>query len=107
MKNGKPNTSFGKIWAQFSVDRKRNRAAAYAHLQQNLASCAEDLVPQYFTSRELFTTIADIEEHTKSDQQSNSGDPITIMGEWLRGEVDLSRTKMEKVLPIDGDEEVA
>jgi hypothetical protein len=85
------------MWEQFAKDRRESRAMAYVNLQQNLAKFAGKLVPDYFTAKEHLSVVAEIETHTKSDQQSNDGDPTQIMGEWLRGERDLSRTQMDTV----------
>lgn len=85
------------IWAEFSRDRKKNRAKAYTNLQQNLALHAAELVPFYMTAKEHVSIIGDIEQYTKSDQQSDSGDPREMVSRWLRGEEDISRVPLEKV----------
>jgi hypothetical protein len=87
---------YDSIWAQFAVDRQNNRAQAYAKLQQNFAKFAAQLVPAYMTAKEHVSIIGDIEQYTKGDQQSASGDPQQLISSWLRGESDLSRIPLEK-----------
>ena len=99
-------TAFASMWDQFSRDRRQNRAMAFANLQQNLAKYSDELVPQYFTAKELLTVVAEIEQYTKADQQSASGDPATLVGAWLRGDVDLSRTHLDKVVTASEPEKV-
>jgi hypothetical protein len=87
---------YDSIWAQFAIDRKNNRAQAYAQLQQNFAKHAAQLVPAYMTAKEHVSIIGDIEQYTKGDQQSASGDPQQLISAWLRGDADLSRIPLEK-----------
>jgi len=87
---------FDKIWKQFSEDRKEGRANAAAKLQRSLAEHASDLVPAYATAKEFMSMVFDCENFTKEDKQSNSGDPMTNMSDWLSGKVDLSRISMIK-----------
>jgi hypothetical protein len=91
-----PSGVLDSIWRSFAEDRKKNRATAYVNLQQAFANHHDDIVPKYSTEKEYMAMIADIEQWTKSDQQSDSGDPMQICSAWLRGEVDLSRVRLEK-----------
>jgi hypothetical protein len=83
------------IWAKFAEDRKENRAMAYANLQRALAEHAADLVPAYMTAKEHMSMVSDVEQWTKSDKQSESGDPLESMSGWLRGDLELSRIPLE------------
>ena len=87
---------FENIWAKFAEDRKANRSMAYANLQRSIAEHAADLVPAYFTAKEHLTVIADVEQWTKNEKQSESGNPLESMAGWLSGELDLSRISMIK-----------
>lgn len=82
---------FQNIWLKFAIDRKENRAKAYVNLQQAFCEHAADLVPVYLTAKEHMSMVSEIEEWTKSDKQSGSGDPLTMMASWLNGEMELSR----------------
>ena len=95
MSDKDPKAIYEGIWAKFSVDRKENRATAYANLQRSLAEHAADLVPAYMTAKEHMSMVADVEQWTKADKQSESGDPMESMGGWLRGDIDLSRIPLE------------
>lgn len=88
---------YKEIWEEFARDRQNNRAQAYTRLQQNFAKNADVLVPGYATAKEHMAMIGDIEQYTKGDQQSASGDPREIVGAWLRGEEDISRVPLGKV----------
>lgn len=87
---------YESIWAKFAEDRKVNRAMAYTNLQKAFAEHAADLVPGYLTAKEHMSMVADIEVWTKSDKQSESGDPLQMMSDWLQGNVELSRTPLEQ-----------
>ncbi len=86
---------YEEIWAKFAVDRKENRAFAYAALQRSLAEHAADLVPAYMTAKEHMSMVADVEQWTKQDKQSETGDPLESMSGWLRGDIELSRIPLE------------
>jgi hypothetical protein len=86
-----------KIWTQFAVDRKENRATAYVNLQRAFSEHAAELVPAYLTAKEHMTLISDIEQWTKSDKQSESGDPMSLVSDWLNGGVELSRIPLESM----------
>lgn len=90
---------YENIWAEFAEDRNDNRAKAYANLQQNLAKHAAELVPYYYTAKEHISVIGEVEQYTKGDKQSESGDPKELVSRWLRGDddVDLSRVPLEKI----------
>jgi hypothetical protein len=85
------------IWAKFAEDRRENRATAYTNLQRAFCEHAADLVPAYLTAKEHMSMIAEIEEWTKGDKQSDSGDPTETMSSWLRGDMELSRIPLEAV----------
>jgi hypothetical protein len=87
---------YEKIWAEFAENRKANRATAYGNLQRALAEHAADLVPHYFTAKEHLSVVADVEQYTKSDKQSDSGNPTETIANWLNGGLDLSRVSMIK-----------
>lgn len=87
---------FDKIWKQFATDRKEGRANASAKLQRALAEHASDLVPAYATAKEFMSMVFECEAFTKEDKQSNAGDPLSNMADWLSGNVDLSRISMIK-----------
>ena len=89
---------FDSLWEQFAADRKENRAIAYTNLQQNLAKNASALVPDYMTAKEHLELVTKVEEWTKGDKQSDSGDPMTMMSDWLQGKVDLSRVPLTEKL---------
>jgi hypothetical protein len=87
---------YESIWSKFSEDRKANRSMAYTNLQRAFAEHAADLVPAYMTAKEHMSMVADIEQWTKGDKQSETGDPLTSMSEWLRGDLELSRIPLIK-----------
>ena len=87
---------FENIWKQFAADRKEGRASASAKLQRALAEHASDLVPAYATAKEFMSMVFDCEQYTKEDKQSNSGDPMSNMSDWLSGKIELSRISMIK-----------
>lgn len=89
--------TFDGIWKQFSIDRRESRATAAAKLQRSLAEHAADLVPMYATAKELMSMVFECEQYTKEDKQSESGDPLSNMSGWLRGDVELSRIPLETV----------
>jgi hypothetical protein len=41
--------------------------------------------------------IAEIEDWTKNEKESDTGDPSELMAKWLRGESELSRTPLESI----------
>jgi hypothetical protein len=84
------------IWAKFGEDRKKNRSIAYTNLQRAFADHASELVPTYMTAKEHMSMVADIEQWTKGDKQSESGDPLSSMSDWLRGDLELSRIPLIK-----------
>lgn len=86
---------YEEIWHKFAEDRKSNRATAYTCLQQSFAEHAADLVPAYLTAKEHMSLIADIENFTKGDKQSESGNPLDSMSDWLSGKLELSRIPLE------------
>jgi hypothetical protein len=94
VKENDAKSIYEQIWAKFAVDRKDNRSMAYANLQRSLAEHAADLVPEYFTAKEHLSVVADVEQWTKNEKQSESGNPIESMASWLSGELDLSRVSM-------------
>jgi hypothetical protein len=85
------------IWEKFSVDRKKSRSLAYRNLQRRLSMNAATLVPSYLTAKEHMSMIADIEDWTKAEKESDTGDPSELMAKWLRGESELSRTPLEAI----------
>jgi hypothetical protein len=86
---------YKSIWSKFAKDRKDSRAQACANLQRAICEHAADLVPDYFTAKEHLAAVMEVEEHTKQDKQSETGDPLEAMSSWLRGDLDLSRTPLE------------
>jgi hypothetical protein len=87
---------YEKIWAKFAEDRKNNRSMAYTNLQRSFAEHAAELVPAYLTAKEHMSLVADIEPFTKGDKQSETGDPLSSMSDWLRGDLELSRIPLIK-----------
>lgn len=87
---------FDQIWKQFAIDRKESRAVACAKFQRALAEHAADLVPAYATAKEFMTMVFECEQYTKEDKQSESGNPLDTMSDWLSGKVELSRTPLEQ-----------
>lgn len=85
------------IWEKFSVDRKKSRSLAYRNLQRRLSKHAADLVPSYLTAREHMTMIADIEDWTKAEKESDVADPSEAIARWLRGDLEMSRTPLESL----------
>lgn len=90
-------TIYESIWAKFSADRRKSRSTAYRNLQRELSKHAADLVPAYLTAREHMTMIADIEDWTKAEKESDTGDPSEMIARWLRCETELSRIPLETV----------
>ena len=88
---------YERIWEKFSADRKKSRSTAYRNLQRELSKHAADLVPAYLTAREHMTMIADIEDWTKAEKESDTGDPSELLAQWLRGESELSRIPLEAI----------
>jgi translation elongation factor EF-Ts len=88
---------YERIWAKFSVDRKKSRSTAYRNLQRALSMHAADLVPNYLTAKEHMSMIAEIEDWTKNEKESDTGDPSELMAQWLRGQTELSRIPLETV----------
>jgi hypothetical protein len=86
---------YESIWARFAADRKENRATAYVNLQRAFCEHAADLVPAYLTAKEHMGMVADIEQYTKTDKQSDSGNPLSMMADWLNGSTELSRIPLE------------
>lgn len=86
---------YESIWEQFAIDRKNNRALACTNFQRALAEHAADLVPAYMTAKEHMAMVFECEQYSKSDKQSESGDPLESMSSWLRGDIELSRTPLE------------
>lgn len=87
---------YEEIWQKFAEDRKNNRAMAYTNLQRSFAEHAAELVPAYLTAKEHMSLVADIEPFTKGDKQSETGDPLSSMSDWLRGDLELSRIPLIK-----------
>lgn len=88
---------YDSIWEEFAKDRKNNRSQAYAKLQQNFAMHAAKLVPYYMTAKEHMGIIGEIEQYTKGEGGTETGDPQEAISAWLRGERDLSRIPLEKL----------
>jgi hypothetical protein len=88
---------YERIWDKFSMDRKKGRSVAYRNLQRALSKHAADLVPNYLTAKEHMSMIAEIEDWTKNEKESDTGDPSELMAKWLRGESELSRTPLESI----------
>lgn len=88
---------YEKIWSQFGKDRTTSRSTAYRNLQKALSKHAADLVPAYLTAREHMSMISDIEDWTKAEKESDTGDPAELMAQWLRGQTELSRIPLEAV----------
>lgn len=92
----KAKSIYEQIWGKFAEDRKNNRAMAYTNLQRSFAEHAAELVPAYLTAKEHMSLVADIEPFTKGDKQSETGDPLSSMSDWLQGNLELSRIPLIK-----------
>lgn len=88
---------YEEIWHKFAEDREQNRSMAYTNLQRSFAEHAAELVPMYLTAKEHMSLVADIEPFTKGDKQSESGNPLDSMSDWLSGKLELSRIPLETV----------
>lgn len=86
------------MWQQFAEDWKKGKSLAYSNLLCNLTKWASDLVPVYMTAKEHLAIISECTEHAKSAGQSQHEDPRALVSSWLRGEDDLSRIPLEKVV---------
>ena len=84
------------IWAQFSEDRKKGRAFAYAKLIEGLNKHCSDLVPTYMTDRDRFGIIKEAESFIGENEQSQHESIPEMVGKWLSGEIELSRIPLEK-----------
>jgi hypothetical protein len=95
----KAKEAFDHIWRTFGRNRKKSKGKAFANLLQDITEHASELVPYYMTAKEFVSIIAEIETHTKGDEQSQSADPKELVASWLRGDgdVDLSRVPLEKI----------
>lgn len=91
----KARSIYEKIWIDFGRDRQQSRSTAYRNLQRALSKHAADLVPAYLTAKEHMSMIAEIEDWTKNEKESDTGDPSELMAQWLRGENELSRIPLE------------
>ena len=96
MSEDKAKEIFDSIWKQFAQDRKEGRAMASAKLQRALAEHAADLVSSYATAKEFMTMVFECENFTKEDKQSETGDPLSNMSDWLAGRTELSRIPLEQ-----------
>lgn len=92
-----PKDLFDEIWKRFAEDRRENRANAYINLQRAFCEHAAEIVPVYMTATEHMKMIADIEEYTKGDKQSETGNPLDTVSRWLNGDLELSRIPLEAI----------
>src|ERR1700689_3177197 len=94
----KEHSILDRIWKDFGRDRKKNRSTAFVNLQQAYANNHDAIVPSFATEKEFLAIVVEAEQHTKADQQSDSGAPAELVSAWLRGDTDLSRVRMEHIL---------
>lgn len=95
-----PKQLYKEMWDKFDEDRAKGRSMAWTNLQRSLSKNASELVPAYFTAKELMSVVSDIEQWTKNDKQSETGNPLDAMSDWLSGKIELSRTPLEVVRKI-------
>jgi hypothetical protein len=87
-------TIYDDIWRAFDMDRKKGKSFAYTHLQSAYSKFASYLVPTVMSETERMKVIMECEQHMKEDMRGE--DPRELMASWIRGEIDLSRTPLEK-----------
>jgi hypothetical protein len=87
---------YDNCWADFAKDSKKSKSLAYNNLKDNLAEGASFLVPILMTAKEHMAMIADADSHIKGDTGQVQEDPRSLMAQWIRGEIELSRIPLEK-----------
>ena len=91
------DTIYAKIWEQFAHEVKQSESKAFANLRENFALHAAELVPDIMTNKDLTDSIEWATSRVKVDQAEAKSDPLEIISQWMRSEIELSRIPMEKI----------
>ena len=74
------------IGKTFNDRRRKNKADAYLHLQQQLVENMGTLVPDFVSLKDMVGLLTDIEDYLKQEGDSSTGHPMEIMAKFLQGE---------------------